>query len=217
MEKSIIEIEQESNELLLKAENYKITNQETYEEAGAYLKSCMELKKKIQKFFEPTIEAFKRAKATAEQGRKEEVERMNEYISPVESAVITVRNKCKYYEDEKERLAREEAERLRKIEEEKAEKERQRLLEQAEKEKNKEKAELILNKAVEVRAENIERVRPEVKKVTNLGIVRRWRWRIVDEKVIPREFLKVDEVKINKYVVEQKDKSSIMGVEVYKD
>jgi len=47
--------------------------------------------------------------------------------------------------------------------------------------------------------------------------VEKWSWEIVDESLVPREYLMLDEKKINKVVTAMKDKTNIPGIRVKKE
>jgi len=81
-------------------------------------------------------------------------------------------------------------------------------------EKKTKEAKDLKTEAKEVEVE-VKTVKPKVEKIANLHYRRYWKARIVDEKMIPRKFLKPDEVAINAYVSENKDKAVIPGVEVF--
>jgi hypothetical protein len=54
-----------------------------------------------------------------------------------------------------------------------------------------------------------------VPKAAGVASVQNWKWRITDEKLIPREYLMVDEKSINGVVKSMKNKTNIPGIEVY--
>lgn len=191
----LTEISSESSKLVQQAQKYEVGNQLEYDTAGNFLKTCMNLKKRIELFFEPTINNFKKTKAKAEEGRKAEVNKMNDYLAPVEAAIKIVRQKCKEFENEAEKKRLEEQTRLDKEAEEKAD---------VKKEWGEE------NPKVEA-----EKAETSIAKTSGLGIRRTWKWRIIDAAKIPRKYLRVDEVMINKEVRENKDKTQIEGIEVY--
>lgn len=193
----LVELQHESSQLTIEAQKYDVVNQTAYSHAGNFLKQCINLKKQIELFFEPTIENFKKAKAEADAGRKAEIDRMNRYLSPVEEAINIVQRKCKDFENEAEKKRLEE----QKIKDEEAKK-------QAEIEK----AWGEENPVVEA-----EKAKPVIAKVSGLGIRRTWQWKIVNEELIPREYLKIDEVAINKVVREQQGNTKIEGIEVFYD
>ena len=43
-----------------------------------------------------------------------------------------------------------------------------------------------------------------------------WEWEVEDEAIIPRQYLKIDDIKINGYVRAMKDQGRIPGVRIYK-
>ena len=56
-----------------------------------------------------------------------------------------------------------------------------------------------------------------VPKVSGMSIRDNWKFKITNEKLIPREYLKVDEVKIGQVVRALKSATNIPGVEVYNE
>ena len=68
------------------------------------------------------------------------------------------------------------------------------------------------SKEVEIEAKD---VKQKVEKVDGLFFRRYYKAEIIDAKKIPREFLKPDEVAINKYVSDNKENAKIPGVRVY--
>lgn len=187
-------LQQETKSLQEQARSYEVKTQVSYDMAGNFLKNCIALDKQIKLFFEPTINNFKKAKAQAEAGRKEETEKMNHYLKPVEEAILLVRNKCKEFENEAERLRIEQQKKL----EEEAQK----------------KTEVAKEWGEDAPVE-VEEAKPVIEKSTGLGIRRTHKWKVVDASLIPREYLVIDEVAINKVVREQKEKTNINGIEVY--
>jgi hypothetical protein len=175
----------------------EVTSQQMYDVGANFITGCKELKAKIEDWFMPTIEQFKRAKKEAEKGRKEHTEKMNFYLEPVEKAMQTIQIKCKHYENEQIRIAKEKEEELKREEEA--------LRSFGDKEA------LVENNLKQ------EFLEPTINKQTNLGIRRSWKWKVIDEAKIPREFLLIDTVKLNKYVREHQDKTQIAGIEAYYD
>lgn len=58
---------------------------------------------------------------------------------------------------------------------------------------------------------------PAPVKVEGIHLRDNWKWRIVDEAAIPREWMQVNETLINSHVRNQKDKTKIAGIEVYNE
>jgi hypothetical protein len=56
-----------------------------------------------------------------------------------------------------------------------------------------------------------------VPKVAGISMRENWKFRIVNEKLIPREYLKVDDVKIGAIVRALKGATNIPGIEAYNE
>lgn len=213
-------IEQEAVSLKESAKKIVVTDQQGYDVAASFIKGSKDLRSTIKKFFEPTIESFKKAKAEAEKGRKTEVERMNKFLGPVEEAERIVIQKCANYEYEQFRKAEEKRKAAEEIERRKAKAKQDRLLaEAAEKEKqgDSESANQILEEAEEIKPEYVPQKKPEFQRTSGLGIVRRWKWKITSRDLIPKEFWTLNETMINRIVVSKKENTNIPGVEAFRE
>lgn len=80
--------------------------------------------------------------------------------------------------------------------------------------KLKEESKEIKQEAREVEVEAKE-IKSKAEKINGLHFRRYWKWRIVNGNVIPRQFLKPDEVAINDYVSKNKENTLIPGVVIY--
>ena len=109
-------------------------------------------------------------------------------------------------EEQLQALARVERERLNKLTSEK--------LSQALEEDNLEKAEEILDTVVEVAAPTVQRERL---KVQGIKTVTRWKYKIIDESLIPREYLMPNEKLLANTAVATKGATKIPGVEFYSE
>lgn len=199
-------IEKESNELINQANLYAVRNQETYNGAAILKKSLSVFKSKIKNFFDPIVNKTNEAYKEAKINRKSQVD-------PIESAELILRQKCKDYEDlkEKERLVLQEKENTRLKDEAD-----QRVKDEDEFSKAQGLDETEAPEQEEPATPPAEvKVKPIFERQTGLGIQRKWQYRIVDETKIPREFLKLDLVKIGESVRRSKDKTEIAGVEAY--
>lgn len=198
---SLMEIKNESSSLYQRSVVMAVDNQDRYEIAADFIKVCMGLKSKVELFFNPSIEQFKKAKKEAETGRKQQVEKMNEVLSPINEALMIMRQKCKNYEDEK----------IKEAEQEEANRIEEMATLKKEGEENWDEDKVELAETVDVTK------KPEIQKVTNLGIRRPWKWKVVNTLKIPPEYLVLNMVKINKEVRENKENTNIPGIEVYQD
>ena len=79
---------------------------------------------------------------------------------------------------------------------------------------NKEEAAAIMEAPVQAAPVVIPKAVP---KVTGMSIRDNWKFRVTNEKLIPREYLKVDEVKIGQVVRALKSSANIPGIETYNE
>lgn len=138
--------------------------------------------------------------------------------APLNDILKTLNTKMVVWTQSQEAIRRAEAEKKRKEELAALEAERQRQIALA---ATTDSEEAI--KAVEEIEKNAERL--EAAPVTISNTVKtekggwttqtRWKARVIDESLVPREFLMVDTVKINKYATNMKEKAKILGVEFY--
>ncbi|HOO13072.1 MAG TPA: hypothetical protein PK684_08975 [Bacillota bacterium] len=115
--------------------------------------------------------------------------------------------------DEQEALRREEEKRLRELAMKQAEKEKERLIRKLEKAGHIEQAEAVRQEEIRVPPVAV------VPKAAVEGISQRsnWKFKIVDESLIPRSFLRPDEVKLGQYARAMKGDANVPGVEFYEE
>ncbi len=219
-------------------EDFKVTSQVSYIEAGEKLKIVKARIKYVEEIKSSILDPLNEARNNTIAFFKSPLESLKGLKDSLDKKMSTWRNE----QLEKERIAKEKAEaealekervekeRLRKEAEEKerAAEEARKKAEAAEKKGDVKKAQVFAEKAETLKEEAKETkqevkevvveakdVKPKVEKIPELHFRRYWKARIVDANKIPREFLKPDEVAINKYVEDNKEKSVIPGVEVY--
>jgi chromosome segregation ATPase len=155
-------------------------------------------------------ERIAREKAEAEAREKErlEKERLRKEAEAKEAEARRIREEAKRKQKEAEGLAKKE-----KFEKsEKARFEAEKFTAEVERLQN--EAKELKDEAKEVVVEAKE-VKSRAGKIDDLHFRRYWKAEIIDEKKLPREFLKPDEVTINKYVTEHKEDARIPGVRIY--
>jgi len=182
-----------------------VTSNEVYSQAGEMLITVKKVKKTIEEYFKPL-------KTAAYTSWKQICTRENEELEKLTPAINHLNKQMTAWNIEQEKIRKAEEERLRQ-EAFKAEEER-RLVEalQAEKEGNKEEAIAIIEEPVFVPPVIVEK---KVPKITGQTLTTTWKWRIKNEKLIPREYLMTDDVMINATVRAQGNKTNIPGIEVY--
>jgi len=182
-----------------------ISDNDGYSHAGEMLVTVKKVKKTIEEYFKPLKDA-------SHKSWKQICNRENEEIEKLTPSINHLNKQMTAWNLSQDQIRRAEEERLRQ-EALKAEEER-RLADalQAEKEGNKEEAIQILEEPVYVPPVIIER---SVPKIAGQTMTTTYKWRVKNEKLIPREYLKVDDVKINGVVKALKDRANIPGIEVY--
>lgn len=204
---TIQEIQERALTVPEKARIVKIMDDKTYEAAGEILLQIKDLRKQIDAAFDPIIKK-------AHEAHKEAVAQKKRADAPLVEAENIIKPQISAYLAEKERQRREEEERLREEARKQEEEERLRAAIAAEQAGQKDVAEEIMEAPVVVAPVVVPKTAP---KVAGISTQKRWAFRIANEKLIPREYLKVDEVKIGGVVRALKDKTNIPGVEVYSE
>lgn len=190
------------------AKTINITDVQTYAGAGDFWKSIKALRSKVADTFDPLIKnAHELHKSIL--AKKQAVDR------PLEEAERTVKRAMETYDREQERLRREEEARLREIER-KAEEERR--LQEAitlEESGQKEVAEAVMEAPVYVAPVVIPKVTPKMEGGPVFRTI--WKFRVVNPNIIPRQYLKIDEVAIGGVVRSLKNQANIPGIEIYEE
>jgi len=182
------------------------------EAANHIFESIRLLKKKIKDDFKDNISAAFQLHKKLKAQEAEHLKPLNEAEGILKSKLGAYRREQEKFRLETERKAREEEERLRKEEEE-------RILDEAEEAKengaSEAHVESILNQKVITETPQV-----EIPRKPNLDgrIFRdKWTFRIIDESLIPREFMCPDEKKIGQHVRTHKNETNIPGVGTYID
>lgn len=189
------------------AKQISIKTMDDYVRAGEIMLTIKAIRKKITETFKPIkqkMDAAKQEVLDQERAADAPLKEAESWLSP---QIIT-------WNREQERIRQEEEARLREIAR-KEEEERQ--LQEAilaEQSGQKEEAEAIISAPVQAAPVVVPKAVP---KVAGMSIRDNWKFRITNEKLIPREYLKVDEVKIGQVVRAMKSAANIPGVEVYNE
>lgn len=193
-----------------------IDSQETADAAGKIIKDASRVEAQILEYINPVVEqAHKAHKAattlrTKLTGFKEHVTALNQRLGRYLSEE---KRKADMARMEAERIAREEQHRL--IAEQEA-----RALEAAAKleaEGKHVQAQVALQAAAKPVAPVLVQPTPEAPKVAGIHLRDNWKWRVVNDAAVPREFLQLNESMIGAIVRNQKDKTKIAGIEVYNE
>jgi len=189
------------------AKQISIKTMDDYVRAGEIMLTIKAIRKKI-------TETFKPIKQKMDAAKQEVLDQERAADAPLKEAESILSPQIIAWNREQERLRQEEENRLR--EEARKQEEERRLQEAilAEQHGQKEEAEAIMETPVQVAPVVVPK---SVPKVSGMSIRENWKFRITNEKLIPREYLKVDEVKIGQVVRALKSATNIPGIEVYNE
>jgi hypothetical protein len=217
------QLEAHKQEALAFAQKYqqvKVTDASDYEYASEALRQIVAKRKWWQGLVSPVKEAMHKAHAA--------VCAMEKTVDdPLARIELALKNAIKGYLAEEERKRRAEEDRLRKLALLAAESDLKKEADEAklemaielEQSGNSAAAEAVLNTpspTLPVYVPPI--VLPSTVQKQN-GISRKsnWKWRLIDESAVPREFLMVDEQKLNRFAKAMQDKARVAGIEFYDD
>ena len=198
-----------------KAKGIQIIDDETLHMANEFMHGCRQLEKKIDDKMDPLIKKSNELHRDTLATKREMKDPITQARETVDPKIISYKHKI-----EEEIRVREE-EKARKIEEERKKKEE--ALEKAataEKAGDEEKAEEEFKKAEKSEEEEtLLSLEPKFKvkapETKGTATVRYWKFRVKNLKLVPRELLKLDEVKIGHIARTQKEKAEVPGIEFY--
>lgn len=207
METSAQELEKRALSLPEKAKAIIVNDDWSLSRANKVLVYIKGIRKEISDFCDPNIDRLHKA-------HKEALAQKKKFEQPLIEAEGYIKTQIASYMAELERKRREAEEAARKAEEERKrlEDEKLRLAIEAEEKGESQKAEEILN-------EKIPETKPipiiEKPKLEGVSIRKIPKWRVTDEKLIPREFMMIDSAKITNLVRATKGEIGIPGIEIY--
>lgn len=203
-EKPLEKLKQRVQDLPNRAKLIVINNNDTLTIANGFLGAIKTMRKEIDDTFNPIIKK-------AFTAHKEAVAQKKRYEKPLIDAEKSVKLKIASYMREQEEIRRKKEEEARKAEEERQLMEKHaQILSDAGRHDAAEDA----KKSIPAQKEYVPH---EVPKLQGTGIRRIWKWRVVDESKIPREYLVVDSAKITRLVKSTKGQIRIPGIEIYSE
>jgi len=201
------QIAAESNSLVKTCAEYAIVDQSTYADAGAYLTRIKTVKKRVDDLFDPAV---KKAHAA----HKELVALKKQFTGPLDNVEHKIKFGMQTWAQEQERIRREKEAEIRRQQEKADEERRLAEAEALEKAGKPEEAEAVLDQPAMVAPVVLPNAQPKIEGVSMREV---WRFRIVDESKIPREFLIVDEKKLGAFARNMKQTANVPGVEFYSE
>lgn len=200
------EVETKAISIVDQAKAVKVVDTETYLKAGALWGNIKDMIAEVKAAFDPICDAaFKTHKAATK--------KRSEFLDPLEAAYKSVKGLMSDYDAAQERIRLAEQRRLEEIEKKKEEDRRLAEAIEAEKAGQKEEATAILEEPVSVAPVVVPK---SVPKMAGGPVYRTiWDFEIIVEKLIPREYMMPDLVKIRGIVTALKEQTNIPGIRCF--
>ena len=209
----IVKLQSEAQVMVMQARGLEVTDDISLAKANEFLLGCRILRKRIGEIFDPIIQSTHRAHQEALDQKKCVEKPLIEAESFVLPRIVTHKR-----EREDGRL-----EALAKLQQEVEERRRQqeallRAAAIAESRGSPQKATKFFEEAVAIDSKPLTSPPPPSVPVTKgTYTITRWKWRIADESLVPREFLVVDSIKVASEVNRLRGGTAIPGIEVYQE
>jgi len=221
-------------------DSFKVNSPSTWLTAGSKILEIKDKVKEIKRIRKTILDPINEAKDNTMAFFDPAIEKCEEIVSVLGNRMSEWKTEQDKIEEEKRKKAEAEAKEKERIEqqrlkEEAAEKERKEkeLLEKAKKAQEKgnlQASQQFVEQAAEVK-EEVKEIKQEARevvveakvvtskapKISGLSFRTNWKFEILDERKLPREFLKADEAAIRAHVSENKDKAKIPGVRIYSE
>ncbi len=195
----------EARETLAIAKTLVITTDNDYNRAGELLRGIKTISRQIEEHYDPHIKrAYEQHKALVSDKKAN--------LKPLEEAEAILKPKMADYHEEQERIRQEEQRRLA---EEARKAEEIRCLEEAallEQQGEVAFADHLIKEVLTAPAPLI--TLPKSAKADGISIKSVWSYEVVNEALIPREYLSIDHSKIGKIVTAMKAQTRIPGIKV---
>ncbi|KJS85012.1 MAG: hypothetical protein JM58_09615 [Peptococcaceae bacterium BICA1-8] len=210
-------LEQEASLILAEAQQYNIVNQEQFNAVGEELRRIKGVRKQVDDLFDTIIKK-------AHEAHKEAIGSKKKLTDPLDLAEKSFKKSMLAYQQEQERIARVEQERLRIAAEEKARKEREKLEAKAMREiekGNEEKAETLMEQAEEL-VPFITVVAPQFEKVSGISTKKTWKARVTNPEQVPAyingmEIRTINQSQLDKMAKMSSGTIKVPGVEFYQE
>lgn len=191
------------------ATGLQVTTAEEYTDAADKLKTIKALSKEIESSYGPL-------KQKASEAHKAIVAEEKRQLAPLQQAEAMCKDRMLTFQRAEQERAEAERRRLQAEADERARREREALEKKAAAAKKPETQQKYTEAAASVQAPVVN-VASQAPKANGVSIRKVWKARIVDATRIPREFLLVDETKLDRYAKAMKEMAKVDGVEFYED
>lgn len=199
------EVREQSIGVVARANEMVVANSDDYQLAADLLRSIKTVRDNIAATFDEPIKA-------AHMAHKSMLEAKKKHEAPLSMAEVVVKGKMSRWTTEQERIRREQEAQLREQARREEEDRRLREAEELERQGEAEAAQELVSAPVATPTVVIPK---SVPKVEGISTRRTWKFRIVNESIIPRDYLMPDEKKIGGVARSMGEAARIPGVEVY--
>lgn len=196
----------ETQSTLAQAKALSIVTQTDAEQGGRMLLEIKALRKQVDASFDPIIE-------TAHTAHKTALTQKKQHTAPLDEAEGIIKRGMAAYATEQQRIQQEEQKRLEELARKEAEEKQNAAAEAAWDAGWQEEAVATLEAPPVV----IPKVAPPPPKIAGAVTRKVWKYRIVNEAAIPREYLMVDESKIRRVVTAMAGATNIPGVQAFEE
>jgi hypothetical protein len=202
------ELQKKGTEMSSWAESLCISNAKQLFDATAYLQEIKLALRRAKEFFAPM-------KKSADDAKRAILDAEKKLIGPLEVAEARVKSAALAYNRSQEEIRLKEQQRLQAEADERARREREKLQARAASVKTPEKKEEYAEKAAAVTSPVINVPKPAQPQGTTIRKV--WKHRVVNEGLVPRQYLVVDTKALDTLARGLKERAVCPGVEFYAD
>jgi len=192
---------------MAEAKAISVTDNDTYSMACDFLKGLKAIEKEINDTFDPIIKKQFEA-------HKEAVAQKKRHLEPIQRAEALVKPKLGAYVEEQEQIRREEERRLEAEARRREEEQRLALAAELEQNGDGDGAVALISEPIEIAPVVIPKSVPKVDGIVMRGV---WKFKVVNEAIVPRLYLKVDEAKVGQVVRAMKSQTNIPGIQPYEE
>lgn len=207
------QLQAEKNALVATANSIVVSNNDEYVAAGEFVKKCVQHDRKIHGMFDKLVDVANSLHKGLT-GLRTALMVSPESKKGNGDASAVVRQKMSAYTRVLEQKRRDEEQRRREELQQKMEESRDKQAELLDKQGRTEEAVALLDQPV---VAPVVVVTSELPKVQGISTRTTWKARVIDSALVPRQFLMVDEKKLNDFAADMKGSMQVAGVEFYEE
>jgi len=188
-------------------DNLKIIDTTSYEKVCGDRKLVRGFEKRVHEYSDGDISAANRL-------HKSLIAKQHELLAPVKCVLPLIDGALRKYNDDQEQKRHAEEMRLQEIARKQEEERRLAEAVAIEQAGDKEAADQVMAEPVYVAPVIVAK---SVPKVAGLSYTENWKFRVINPALVPREFLRLDDIKIGQYARAMKSAGRIPGIELYSE